>query len=625
MTSPYNADEDPIYGMLPLSETVQQTRFFTLKNGTWADPIQCDLIKDGIATSTPYYAISYAWGEEAGTSGSPNREPIYVNDIEFEASANLVSALRHFRESNSGQRLWADAISHNQRNEIEMNKQVSRMRDIYRKSQEVRVWLGKESSLEHPAARVVLDAKMPSTQWCPLSDGITNDDSSEVFYTSDAKDRCMVKQYSQAFSAFYSLPTAMQYTGSQDFRMGSFCFLHVLARGDHLNHQDLLFIENLSSRDGVFEALKEMMHRSWWTRQWVIQETVLAKVITVHYGRFTIPWSMFARAMENFQIHSKKDCCATHYAKLRTSDLKTLHHFAQTVRDIDIWRSIWLGQRDAPIKLLDILWQFRPRETGRIRDNVYALLPLVRAWGDEKPLEVHYEWEINHIFADLLRLLVDVDNDLLPLMGTTRKSNPNLKIPSWAPDWSVKPDAYELPRLKRALLYHACGLKRGRGNSSSFRPNLKFDTSVQFYMAPEGNRHAFLEVRGKVVDKFQAVHSIGDLMPDGPDGTVRTTFKTWSKLAFSLGGADSLYPVDEGQTKAEAYWRTLCMNTIYKGRENDEDNLPMFKEEYQLAGQDYGREFIHTLTAKTMAHAVDSGHEDCDDEPSPNTGRELNQ
>jgi hypothetical protein len=244
--------------------------------------------------------------------------------------------------------LWADAISHNQNDTLEMNKQVGRMREIYQGCDAVRIWLGKESKLAHPAARATAEDKAPLYDWSSgCSKSNLEDNASDQPYEEDEQDKRNIKQYKQQFYDFYNLPTALQHNGTQDFRMGSFCLLYVLARGDYLNHQDLAFIQDLSSRDGVFEALTEKMNRMWWTRQWVIQETVLAKVATVHYGRFTIPWSMLRMALKTFQIHRQKACCMTEYTKLRTSDLKTLHQFAQTVRDIDTWRSIWFGQPNA--------------------------------------------------------------------------------------------------------------------------------------------------------------------------------------------------------------------------------------------------------------------------------------
>jgi len=203
------------------------------------------------------------------------------------------------------------------------------------------------------------------------------------------------------------------------------------------------------------------MQRIWWERAWVIQETVLSENVYVHYGRFSMPWGMLSSALQTIQIHSKRRCCTTEYAKLRTTDLRTLDHFTHTVRDMDNWRTIWKNEASAGgIRLLPLLWQFRHRQAGRKSDKIYALLPLVQSWSQQTPLEVHYEWSDDHIFTDLVASLIDVHDSLLPLMGTSEKC-PSLQslLPSRAPDWSMQPPKYELARLERSLLYHASGVK----------------------------------------------------------------------------------------------------------------------------------------------------------------------
>lgn len=585
---------------LKLSSLVPQTRFFTVEPGQWEDQVHCRLKTESLARKPVYDAISYAWGETAGEEG-PARETILINDYEFEISANLASALRHFRHADPDKLLWADAISHNQYDPIELNQQVSKMREIYQRSQAVRIWLGKESQLSHPVA------KAPSEQGlCVFQSGLRDsndksDDYDSPLYKEDPVDNQRVKRYKRKFYDFYNLPLALQHNSTQDFRKGSFCFLHILARDDHMIHQDLAFLQDLSSRDGIFEALREMMNRQWWTRQWVIQETVLAKTVTVHYGRFVVPWEMLTMALKTFQIHRQKACCTTEYAKLRTSDLDTLHHFAQTVRDIDTWRTVWVGQPNAPIRLLPLLWQFRQRRTGRLPDKIYALLPLVKDWGEESALEVHYDWDVAHIYADLVRLLIDVHDSLLPLMGTTRKSAALAsRIPSWAPDWTVEPDSYELARLDRTLLYHAGGERQHHNGKipvdGEYHTRLRFDTkpNVKFYEAAGKDRFQFLELRGLLQDE---VSTIGLAMPLNSTAAIRKTYSDWSRIAFADDDPASLY-VTKYCAKSEAYWRTLCMDTEFIGREADDDNLPLHKQDYQRAGSSCFKEFVARIECK---------------------------
>jgi hypothetical protein len=555
-----------------------------------------------LAHRPEYHAISYAWGETAGEDGPPKEETMLLDEKEFNISTNLASALRHFRGSYPNKLLWADAISHNQDDDDEMNAQVGMMREIYKECEEVHVWLGKESPLKHPAARIPPAENAPCSDWS-LATGPSYEETEE--------DKEKVNQYNNQFREFYNLPTALQHNRAQDFRMGSFCLLHALARGEHLNHRDFHFLQQISSRDGVLEALAEMMQRSWWSRQWVIQETILDKVAIVHYGRFKIPWNMFTKAMVTIDNHYENTCCSAEYAKLRSSDLRCLLEFADTVRDIDHWRTVWLRQENAPIRLLPLLWQFRQRDTGRLHDKIYALLPLVKDWGNEAPIQVHYDWDEAHVYTDLTQQLVDVHDSLLPIMGTTRKSPKLAHLPSWVPDWSVKPDMYEVARLDRSLLYYACGFQQDeRGDpiqSQSGGAKLKFATksNVRFYETPAGDSYHFLELRGVLFDKVS--HMVGSLMPQDDDAAIRNTFGEWTRIAVLDNTEDEPYGPSQ-HSKADAYWRTICMNTI---KVSDEDNLPLYKRQYELAPENYGSEYVKqigNLDGPTSSdHAIENG------------------
>jgi hypothetical protein len=75
-----------------------------------------------------YAALSYVWGDATITS------TVYVNRHKFQATVNLVGALRHVRQMmREGEFcvLWIDAICINQANIEERNHQVRMMRRIY--------------------------------------------------------------------------------------------------------------------------------------------------------------------------------------------------------------------------------------------------------------------------------------------------------------------------------------------------------------------------------------------------------------------------------------------------------------------------------------------------------------
>ena len=148
---PTSPNLEAIYGPLPLSAYIEETRFFTLEPGDWNEIIKCSLEVLALSETPEYHALSYAWRETGGsTEDSSKKETILLNEHEFEISANLASALRFFRASHAGELFWADAICHNQEDKEEMNIQVGCMREIYRKCHELHIWLGNEGVLLHP-------------------------------------------------------------------------------------------------------------------------------------------------------------------------------------------------------------------------------------------------------------------------------------------------------------------------------------------------------------------------------------------------------------------------------------------------------------------------------------------
>ncbi|KAF6831739.1 heterokaryon incompatibility protein [Colletotrichum musicola] len=87
-----------------------------------------------------YGALSYAWGDQAV------RVPIIMDGRVVLVGQNLEAALRALSTDPDyvdGLKIWADAICINQKDFVERNRQVKRMRMIYGKALIVSIWLGK--------------------------------------------------------------------------------------------------------------------------------------------------------------------------------------------------------------------------------------------------------------------------------------------------------------------------------------------------------------------------------------------------------------------------------------------------------------------------------------------------
>ncbi|ORX98068.1 heterokaryon incompatibility protein-domain-containing protein, partial [Clohesyomyces aquaticus] len=74
-----------------------------------------------VACRRKFAAFSYVWDDPNFT------QPITINDVSFEVTTNLYTALRRLRSENEPRVLWVDAICIDQSNLEERGVQVFRM------------------------------------------------------------------------------------------------------------------------------------------------------------------------------------------------------------------------------------------------------------------------------------------------------------------------------------------------------------------------------------------------------------------------------------------------------------------------------------------------------------------
>jgi hypothetical protein len=101
--------------------------------------IHCKLHHVFLHDKPTYDALSYAWGDPNITS------EIFVQSQPFQATSNLVSALRHLRRPDLALFVWVDAIAINQRDLQERSQQVALMGEIYKSARYDLLWLGPET------------------------------------------------------------------------------------------------------------------------------------------------------------------------------------------------------------------------------------------------------------------------------------------------------------------------------------------------------------------------------------------------------------------------------------------------------------------------------------------------
>ncbi|KAF2628375.1 HET-domain-containing protein, partial [Macroventuria anomochaeta] len=119
-----------------LDPAFSKIRILKLCQGADSSPIRCELQVVSLDDNPYYGALSYVWGDCNITKS------IHVNEVRFEATANLFDFLHSLRLATTDRYLWADAICIDQSNEEEKSHQIGLMTRIYRQANEAHVWFG---------------------------------------------------------------------------------------------------------------------------------------------------------------------------------------------------------------------------------------------------------------------------------------------------------------------------------------------------------------------------------------------------------------------------------------------------------------------------------------------------
>jgi hypothetical protein len=118
-----------------------------------SDPLKCVLSVHDLQSAPPFTGLSYTWGaphrdiDDLRTVPSSATRQIDCNGSEGHVGENLYDFLAHCAHDDSqhsGRYWWIDALAINQGDIEERCEQVKLMSNIYRRANEVVVWLGPE-------------------------------------------------------------------------------------------------------------------------------------------------------------------------------------------------------------------------------------------------------------------------------------------------------------------------------------------------------------------------------------------------------------------------------------------------------------------------------------------------
>ncbi|CAN9237019.1 unnamed protein product [Alternaria alternata] len=318
----------PIYDTLP--DASDHLRLLTVHAGSISVPIRCTLRTVNFRDKPSYDALSYAWGDSACT------KPIDVDGSEIQITVNLEQALRHLRDVEHDLVLWVDAICINQSDASEKSHQVAFMGDIYRECDQVRIWLGCDSSK------------------CNLT--------RSSLHTSNATD--------ESHGALDPFELVCHLADGGHIRDWP-CFL---TQSDHGSSTIAYKANDLF--DNIMEAFRPVIQSSWWTRMWTVQEAILPNKGLLTYDT----WSTSLQTITDCGRSANGQwpgCCRDAFMKLPEEYFNALQGF------FGITNSIYLGRERNDVR--DVVrhslhrqhFEYGYRGCKDPRDKVYALLGIV--------------------------------------------------------------------------------------------------------------------------------------------------------------------------------------------------------------------------------------------------------
>ncbi|KAJ0122367.1 hypothetical protein J7T55_002880 [Diaporthe amygdali] len=458
--------------------------------------IRCQLYESSLIDAVGNYkALSYTWG-----SGAPECDEVVCCDgLIVPVTLNLYSALHKLRDLTATLTLWVDSLCIDQYNENERTHQVGMMREIYANSKEVIIWLGAGRS------------------------DVTATDSVEVRFSGDERDVPKIEYHlGRLWRGQLELPP-----GGRDV-FGAFCVISMLAQG--LLASRIWYLKNLDYAPPIIRGLLALLDEPWWTRIWVVQETVVSARAIVHYNNISMPWEAFSRASLCYLTGKVTEQLGSAPSETYGPSLTRFHRL---VNEIDTTKRDWNAFE--PSALLPLLRKFRAKDASDKRDKVYALIGLVNFWGQDEPLIPDYGLRLSKVYWQTTKRLIRSSKTLAVLSGTTAAGKQiQAGFPTWVTDWSYRPSSDEADRLNSQHLYNAAD------------------------QAMEGIKihgQTLLEAKGYSLDRVSLVLSWNAIF--GED--LRTQAAYWK---FRLPWPENTAYL-HGGTLRTAFWRTICGNVIY--------------------------------------------------------------
>ncbi|KAL7755647.1 hypothetical protein ACKLNR_014174 [Fusarium oxysporum f. sp. zingiberi] len=493
------------YRTLPSRDKFRLLEVLPGSDGT----VQCKLHVCSLdRNAMSYEALSYTWGNDRASDKKEVQIIANGANQSLSISRNLHDALLALRRSNESRFIWADAICINQDDTKERSQQVRLMGEIFGGAWRVVIWVGEQKDRCYCGERL-LEALPGSLTW-PLS-GI-------CFIVNT----WLTQQGRIDIKATYSTVSVTGAPSEQD---------HHNLGADSQGGATGNFWGSGCQIQLLRSSMLRFFERRWFSRIWVIQESVLARSAVVQLGPYQISWDWVGIAAA-ILVHSP----------FLTPDGSERESIPTEVTNAYLMYRLSASQTYfEPLKFsfAQLLQLTRLFDSKERRDKIYGLmgLPTTDSIAGLIVPDYNEETTTEKIYEDIAWLILESKSPLGFLSGAGTFGRFSSSGPSWIPSWHERRPWTILP----------------------INSHPQFECASRISMQIDGPRQrSGLALRGVIVDNIGFIQEDRRwsryAFPSLYD-TTRTSFlnkmswgkEKWQKCAMTLTcGSDGMgYPVGD--------------------------------------------------------------------------------
>ena len=194
-----------------------------------------------------------------------------------------------------------------------------------------------------------------------------------------------------------------------------------------------------------WEVINCLLKRQWWTRLWVVQEVLLARMAIVHCGGKAVNIEKFVhfKAMEMESRHRTGP-------RLQSISSPMGHILWE-------WRRIKEGIAKDRLRLFELISMTGDSKCKEKKDNIFALLSLCTA-KERKYFSSDYDLPVRSLMVKVTQYFMNTRELQSPMKFLqTHQDGKTVSLPSWVPDYTSEDieSHFMIPRIEGYTPYEA--------------------------------------------------------------------------------------------------------------------------------------------------------------------------